>query len=113
MGHPPPKILNISHYGDATTDEMGLVKQKRLIKALSDPNNWLTGQPDAVLFSGGGNDIAGDPFCIYLDYKDSSASGLDAERFAGRLASIRASYLDLFEFRDRYAPGGADLRPRL
>lgn len=105
MGNPPPKILNLSHYGDATTDEMGLQKQKRLIKALSDPNNWLTGRPDAILFSGGGNDIAGDPFCIYLNYKDSGLSGLDADRFAGRLASIQASYFDLFLFRDRYAKG--------
>jgi hypothetical protein len=104
MGSPHPKILNISHYGDATTDEMGLDKQKRLIAALTNSKNWLNGKPDGVLFSGGGNDIAGDPFIIYLDYKDSSANGLDATRFAGRLASIEASYLDLLLFRDRYAP---------
>jgi hypothetical protein len=104
LGNPAPKILNISHYGDATTDEMGLAKQKRLIAALSNAKNWLNGKPDGILFSGGGNDIAGDPFIIYLDYKDSSSSGLDIERFAGRLASIKASYLDLFLFRTRYAP---------
>jgi hypothetical protein len=104
MGSPHPRILNISHYGDATTDEMGLAKQQRLIKALSDPSNWLTGKPDAILFSGGGNDIAGDPFCIYLNYKDSHLPGLDHERFSGRLDSIRSSYLDLFQFRNRYAP---------
>jgi len=103
MGSPPPKILNISHYGDATTDEMGLIKQERLIAALRDPNNWLTGKPDAILFSGGGDDIAGDQFCIYLDYKNSGSQGLDTTRFAGRLASIQASYLDLFLFRDQYA----------
>jgi hypothetical protein len=104
MGNPRPKILNISHYGDATTDEMGLAKQKRLIAALSNSKNWLSGKPDGILFSGGGNDIAGDPFIIYLDYKDSSSNGLDTERFAGRLASIKASYLDLFLLRTRYAP---------
>jgi hypothetical protein len=107
MGRPSPKILNLSHFGDATTDEMGLAKQKRLIKALTTPQNWLTGKPDVILFSGGGNDIAGDPFCIYLNYKttDSSTPGLDSERFTGRLASVKASYLDLFLFRDRYAKG--------
>jgi hypothetical protein len=105
MGSPSPKILNISHFGDATTDEMGLQKQKRLIKALTTPENWLDGKPDAILFSGGGNDIAGDQFCIYLNYKDSGLPGLDADRFAGRLASMKASYLDLFLFRDRYANG--------
>jgi hypothetical protein len=104
MGAPRPQILNISHFGDATTDEMGLRKQQRLIDALSNPKNWLSGKPDAILFSGGGNDIAGDQFCIYLNYKDSHTPGLDADRFAGRLASIRASYNDLFLFRDRHAP---------
>jgi hypothetical protein len=105
MGSPPPKILNLSHFGDATTDEMGLEKQKRLIKALSNAHNWLDGKPDAILFSGGGNDIAGDPFCIYLNYKSSGLSGLDTTRFAGRLASVEASYRDLFAFRDHYAAG--------
>ena len=105
MGSPPPKILNISHFGDATTDEMGLPKQQRLIEALQNPKNWLDKKPDAILFSGGGNDIAGDPFCIYLNYKDPGSSGLDSDRFAGRLASMRASYLDLFLFRNRYASG--------
>jgi hypothetical protein len=105
MGTPPPKILNLSHYGDATTDEMGLAKQQRLIKALSTPANWLSGQPDAILFSGGGNDIAGDPFCIYLNYQGTSSPGLDPQRFAGRLDSIQASYLDLFLFRTRWAQG--------
>jgi hypothetical protein len=105
MGTPKPKILNLSHFGDATTDELGLQKQKRLIDALTNRNNWLNGKPDAILFSGGGNDIAGDPFCIYLNYKNSGFPGLDAPRFAGRLASVEASYRDLFLFRDRYAAG--------
>lgn len=104
MGSPRPKILNISHHGDATTDEMGLAKQMRLIEALSDPKNWPKGKPDAILFSGGGNDIAGDEFCIYLNYKGTGLPALDRGRFAERLASIRASYEDLLAFRDRYAP---------
>jgi hypothetical protein len=103
MGSPPPQILNLSHFGDATTDEMGLEKQKRLIKALTTPENWLNGTPDGILFSGGGNDIAGDPFCIYLNYKSSGLPGLDATRFAGRLKSVEASYRDLFAFRDHFA----------
>jgi hypothetical protein len=32
VGNPKPKILNLSHFGDATTDEMGLHKQKRLMR---------------------------------------------------------------------------------
>jgi hypothetical protein len=84
---------------------MGLEKQKRLIKALTTPENWINGKPDVILFSGGGNDIAGDLFCIYLNYKKSGLPGLDAARFAGRLASVEASYRGLFAFRDHFAAG--------
>jgi hypothetical protein len=81
---------------------MSLTRQQRLIRAITDKANWANESgPDAILFSGGGNDIAGTQFCIYLDYD----TGLDADRFAGVLAMVRASYLDLFAFRDAYAPG--------
>jgi len=99
-------ILNLAHFGLATTDELGLTRQRDMISAAQNGANWAEGKPDVILFSGGGNDICGDPFVMYLDYADESASsGLDAERFADRLASVRASYLELFAFRDRYAPG--------
>jgi hypothetical protein len=106
MGTVNPVILNIAHFGEATTDEMSLPKQQEMIAQLQDPANWLTnGRPDAILFSGGGNDIAGEQFCIYLDDNTPGSTGIDAARFEGALASIKASYLDLFAFRDRYARG--------
>jgi hypothetical protein len=102
MGGPNPLILNISHYGDATSEEMSLARQQRLIQAIEDKANWANdASPDAILFSGGGNDIAGTQFCIYLDYD----RGLNTPRFLGVLDMIRASYLDLFAFRDAHAPG--------
>lgn len=106
MGNIIPMILNVSHFGDATTEEMSLPKQERMITALQDPANWLgEGKPDAILFSGGGDDIVGDQFCIYLNYATPGATGLDAARFQKALGIVEASYLDLFVFRDRYAPG--------
>lgn len=106
MGNLNPMILNISHYGDATTEEMSLPKQERMIASLQDPANWMeTGKPDAILFSGGGDDIVGDQFCVFLDYATPGATGLNAARFQGALGGVEASYLDLFAFRDRYAPG--------
>ena len=33
MGGNPPVILNISHYGDATTDELALPKQERRFRS--------------------------------------------------------------------------------
>jgi hypothetical protein len=106
MGRTNPVILNISHYGDAATDEMSLPKQERMISSLQDPANWMeAGKPDAILFSGGGNDVVGDQFCIYLDYALPGATGLNADRFEKALSAVEASYLDLFAFRNRYAPG--------
>ncbi len=106
LGNINPVILNLSHHGDASTDELSWPKQQRMIDALQDPANWMeSGRPDAILFSGGGNDIAGDQFCIFLNYATPGAEGLNAERFANALGIVAASYGDLFAFRDRYAPG--------
>jgi hypothetical protein len=93
MGRTNPVILNISHYGDAATDEMSLPKQERMISSLQDPANWMeSGKPDAILFSGGGNDVVGDQFCIYLDYALPGATGLNADRFEKALSAVAASY---------------------
>jgi hypothetical protein len=105
MGAVHPVILNLSHYGDSSSDEMALPKQQRLIAYLQDATNWVNGKPDAILFSGGGNDIAGDKFCISLDDADTGKTGLDPVRFPKLLEMVEASYLDLFTFRDKYAPG--------
>jgi hypothetical protein len=106
MGNINPVIINMSHYGDATTEEMSWPKQERMIHCLQDSANWLNGTgPDAILFSGGGNDIAGNQFCIFLNYAGAGASGLNAARFDEALGMVEASYNDLFAFRDRYAPG--------
>jgi hypothetical protein len=104
MGNINPVIHNISHYGDATTEEMTWPKQELLIQSLQDASNWVNGAPDAILFSGGGNDIAGDQFCIFLDYASSGGPGLDPNRFQESLGMVEASYQDLFLFRDRNAP---------
>ncbi|MGD0366558.1 MAG: hypothetical protein ABSA94_03815 [Acidobacteriaceae bacterium] len=102
MGNPNPAIQNVSHFGDATSEEMSVPKQERMIQSIQDPANWLNQGPDAILFSGGGDDIAGNQFCIFLDY---AGGGLDAARFQGVLDMVEASYRDLFAFRDSYAPG--------
>lgn len=107
MGTPSPLIHNLSHYGDATTEELALPKQQRVIDSLLTPANWVNAnkKPDAILFSGGGDDIAGDQFCIFLKFADDNGGGLAVDRFQKALSAIKASYLDLFMIRDRYAPG--------
>lgn len=101
-----PVIANLAHWGETSVQEMSLSKQERMIQALQDPANWLSrGKPDAILFSAGGNDIAGEQFCIYLDSAATSASSFDLQRLREALGMIEASYNDLFAFRDQYAPG--------
>jgi hypothetical protein len=104
LGNVNPLILNVSHHGDASTDELSWPKQQRMIEVLSDTANWLENdKPDAILFSGGGNDIAGNQFCVFLNYATAGGAGLNADRFQKALGMVEASYLDLFAFRDRYA----------
>ncbi len=104
-GAMPFKILNLAHRGDASTDAMSLPKQQRAISALRNRANWVGGKPDAILFSAGGNDVAGDQFCNFLDFNDGTSKGLNINRFKKILGSVEASYSTLFELRNRYAPG--------
>jgi hypothetical protein len=105
IGDMPPTILNLAHHGEAAIDEMSLPKQERMITVLRDPSNWISGKPDAILFSAGGNDIAGDQFCIFLDFNDGHSPGLNQDRFGKALGLVEACYLELFTLRDRIAPG--------
>ncbi len=105
LGNMPPTIWNQAHYGETSVDEMSLPKQQRMIEALTDPSNWVDGKPDAILFSAGGNDVAGNQFCIFLDFNDGHSPGLNNDRFTKALAAVEACYLDLFALRDRIAPG--------
>lgn len=104
MGNPPPQILNLAQHGQATTAMLSWENQENMATLLQDPSQWLNQQtslPDAILVSAGGDDVVGDQFVIYLDY---GGGGLNAGRFQGALDSVKASYLDLFAFRDLFAP---------
>jgi hypothetical protein len=103
-GAPQPQILNLAHYGDATTQMLGVAKRQRIIDNLRDQAN---GAFDALLFSGGGNDIAGDQFCLWIVQFVTGMNpdaGVDNERLADILGVIRAAYADLIEIRDGINP---------
>jgi hypothetical protein len=101
-----PLILKLAHYGDATTTELGLTRVQKISDAI---NNGANGRFDAILFSGGGNDVAGEPFAIWLN--DAGAVGndptraLNPDRFNAVLGLIRASYEDLIQLRNDLLPG--------
>ena len=103
-GKPNPLILSLAHHGDAAVDMLGVAQRQRIIKNLRDPDN---GAFDALLFSGGGNDIAGDRFCLWvLKFVTGTdpAHGVDRDRLGAMLGVIRAAYVDLFKIRDEIAP---------
>jgi len=109
LGRPQPLICKAAHAGDATTDELAWPRRKMMLDALGNPDNWgSSGRPDAILFSGGGNDIVGDHFSIYLN--DAKAEKLGSPRFAATrfdlaLDGIAAGYRSLIDFRNEYLPG--------
>jgi hypothetical protein len=58
------------------------------------------------LFSGGGNDIVGDQFCLWLrpNTGGGAASAVDAGRLREILGVVGDGYRDLIDIRDRCAP---------
>ena len=101
IGNRAPLILSRAILGQAMTTVMNLPNQKHYVNDIADSTQWIGGKPDAILVSGGGDDMVGDQFVIYLDY---FGRGLSA-RVQGVIGSIEASYQALFDFRDIHAPG--------
>jgi hypothetical protein len=98
MGNPSPNILSHALYGLSATEMLTYERQEKILGDLTDPTQWNNGvTADGILVSAGGDDVVGDSFAIYLDYK---GGGLDPVRFQGILDSVQASYLDLFALRD-------------
>jgi hypothetical protein len=96
-------IANMAQHGLEVEQMMGLSIRKEIITRLSDPGIRF----DALLFSGGGNDIVGDQFCIWL--KDSPpvpapAQMLDLNAVNSALAILEAEYRELVDLRDQFSP---------
>jgi hypothetical protein len=94
------KILNTAHYGDSAQQMLGVEKRQRIEALLKNPGF------DLLLFSGGGNDIAGDQFCLWLkpNTGGGAASAVDAGRLQEILGVVEDGYRDLIDIRDRCAP---------
>src|SRR5262245_33536578 len=101
-GPSSPQILRLAHYGDSSTTALGVKKRKQIIDSLRNPAN---GAFDALLFSGGGNDIAGDQFCLWIRQFDPSnpdpANGIDRTRLQALMDVVRSACVDLIDVRDR------------
>lgn len=104
QGTPQPLILNLAHFGDEARNLLGVTQRERIINNLKDADN---GAFDAILFSGGGNDTVGDPFCLWI--KNFAAGmtppqGIDEPRLDGVFEVVRSAYADLISIRNQYAP---------
>ena len=100
-----PRVLSLAHHGEAAEDMLGVKKLHELLDQLKDPAN---GHFDAILFSGGGNDLAGDQFRLWVSDAAASganpAKGLNQERVNAILGVVKAGYQDLFAARDSVDP---------
>ena len=78
-----PVIANLAHFGEASTDEMGLPKQQRMIALLQDGANWPRSRKARrhSVLRRGGNDIVGNQFCIFVGYAAAGEQGLVETRF--------------------------------
>ena len=95
-------IANMAQHGLEVEQMMGLSLRQEIITRLSDSRIRF----DALLFSGGGNDIVGDQFCIWL--KDvppvvPPAQMLDLNAVNAALAILEAEYRELVDLRDQYS----------
>ena len=94
-------ILNMAHHGDPVQETLGVEKRKRLERLLRNPGF------DILLFSGGGDDIAGNQFCLWLEPNTGGPadSAVNSDRLREILGIVEDGYRDLIEIRDRRAPG--------
>ena len=100
-------ILNLATAGDEVRYMLG-VKERRIIAAQFTKGCPAGGPWDAMLFSGGGNDIVDNPMALWIrDYDPAlpAAQQINQPRLDAALAIVRAGYEDLIEIRNRLSPG--------
>jgi len=101
-------VLNLAKAGDEVRYMLG-VEQRQLIAEQLGRGCPTGGSWDALLFSGGGNDIVADPMALWIRDYDPARGGPEAQlhqpRLGAALALVRAGYEDLVALRDALSPG--------
>jgi hypothetical protein len=107
---PNALILNLAHAGDATTTIMGVSKFRVLEGLLTNPAH---GGFDAILFSGGGDDLVGEQFRFWLN--DAAKTGHDPAQAINNAALndiigvVETAYRDLAALRNRAGNPGVPI----
>ena len=99
-------ILNSAQAGDEVRYMLG-VKQRTKLEALFERAKQQGKPWDVLLFSGGGNDIVGEPLCLWVRPFAAGAPPdalIDKPRFEAAMGIVRAGYEDLIAMRDRKSP---------
>lgn len=99
-------ILDLSKAGDEVRYMLG-VQQCQLIAEHLSAGCPAGGAWDAMLFSGGGNDIVDNPMALWISRWDPAQppeAHLRPDRFAAALSLVQAGYEDLIDLRDRLSP---------
>jgi hypothetical protein len=100
-------VLNLATAGDEVRFMLG-VKQRQVIVEQFVEGCPAGGPWDAMLFSGGGNDIVDNPLVLWLRHFDSTqppAALIHQARYDAALGLVRAGYEDLIGLRDSFSPG--------
>lgn len=100
-------ILNLAHAGDEVRYMLGVKQRERLVQVLKD-GSPAGGAWELILFSGGGNDIVGDPMALWVKDWDESvnpAALLHTKRFDAAVDLVLAGYEDLLALRNALSPG--------
>ena len=99
-------ILNLAKAGDEVRYMLGVTERKILIEQFT--KGCPAGGPwDALLFSGGGNDIVDNPMALWIrDYNPTlpPAALIHQARLDAAFALVRAGYEDLIALRDALSP---------
>jgi hypothetical protein len=99
-------ILNLAKAGDEVRYMLGVTERKLLIDQFT--RGCPAGGPwDALLFSGGGNDIVDNPMALWIrDFNAAlpPAALIHQARLDAALALVRAGYEDLIGLRDSLSP---------
>lgn len=99
-------ILNLAKAGDEVRYMLG-TEERRILTEQFTAGCPAGGPWDAMLFSGGGNDIVGNPLALWLREFDPSrppGEQIDQPRFDAALTLVRAGYEDLIRLRDDLSP---------
>lgn len=99
-------ILNLAKAGDEVRFMLGVEERQLLARHLTE-GSPAGGPWDALLFSGGGNDIVDNPMALWVREWNPAippAAHIHAARFDAAVSLVRAGYEDLIDLRDRLSP---------